>query len=112
MQGYAEVDEEDFYDERADEEQVAVESPDAESVEAQEGVQDTKPKKESVLEKIKIPTYPDKYVRPEGGGVAKVMHDKEGNREEVIICPDNLYVKKRMVDIEGPCYEIAHTSQV
>jgi hypothetical protein len=50
-------------------------------------------------------------VRPEGGGVAKVMHDKEGNREEVIICPDNLYVKKRMADIEGPCYEIAHTSK-
>jgi uncharacterized protein (DUF927 family) len=90
---------------------VPVESPDAESVEVQEGVQDTKPKKESVLEKIKIPTYPDKYVRPEGGGVAKVMHDKEGNREEVIICPDNLYVKKRMADIEGPCYEIAHTSK-
>jgi uncharacterized protein (DUF927 family) len=108
VQGYAEVDE-GFYDERADE--VPVESPDAESVEVQEGVQDTKPKKESVLEKIKIPTYPDKYVRPEGGGVAKVMHDKEGNREEVIICPDNLYVKKRMADIEGPCYEIAHTSK-
>ena len=38
------------------------------------------------------------------------MHDKEGNREEIIICPDNLYVKKRMLDIDGPCYEIAHTS--
>lgn len=106
VQGYAEVVEEEFYDERAEEEQVA-ETGDAES----EGIQETKPKKESVLEKIKIPTYPDKYVRPEGGGVAKVMHDKEGNREEVIICPDNLYVKKRMIDINGPCYEIAHTSQ-
>ena len=66
MQGYAEVEEE-FYDERAEE----VEATDAES----EDVQEAKPKKESVLEKIKIPTYPDKYVRPEGGGVAKVMHD-------------------------------------
>ena len=101
VQGYAEVEEE-FYDERAEE----VEATDAES----EDVQEAKPKKESVLEKIKIPTYPDKYVRPEGGGVAKVMHDKEGNREEIIICPDNLYVKKRMLDIDGPCYEIAHTS--
>ena len=101
VQGYAEV-EEAFYDERAEE----VEATDAES----EDVQEAKPKKESVLEKIKIPTYPDKYVRPEGGGVAKVMHDKEGNREEIIICPDNLYVKKRMLDIDGPCYEIAHTS--
>jgi hypothetical protein len=105
VQGYAEVEEDDdFYDERADE--APVESPDAES----KDVQEAKPKKESVLEKIKIPTYPDKYVRPEGGGVAKVMHDKEGNREEIIICPDNLYVKKRMLDIDGPCYEIAHTS--
>jgi uncharacterized protein (DUF927 family) len=104
VQGYVAA-EDDFYDER-EEEQVA-ETSDAES----EDVQEAKPKKESVLEKIKIPTYPDKYARPEGGGVAKVMHDKEGNREEVIICPDNLYVKKRMIDINGPCYEIAHTSQ-
>lgn len=108
VQGYAEPEEE-FYDERADE--VPADTPDAESVDVQASTKETKPERESVLEKIKIPTYPDKYLRPEGGGVAKVMHDKEGNREEVIICPDNLYVKKRMADIEGPCYEIAHTSK-
>ena len=70
----------------------------------------SKPKKESVLEKIKIPEYPPGYARPEGGGVAKISHDKDGNREEKVLCPDNLYVKKRMIDIDGPCYEIGHTS--
>ena len=70
----------------------------------------SKSKKESVLEKIKIPEYPPGYARPEGGGVAKISHDKDGNREEKVLCPDNLYVKKRMIDIDGPCYEIGHTS--
>jgi len=101
--------EEEFYDERADE-QPPEEVPEGNSADNGD-VPPSKPKKESVLEKIKIPTYPNGYVRPEGGGVARIFHDKEGNREERVICPDNLYVKKRMIDIYGPCYEIGHTSE-
>lgn len=98
---------EDFYDARGDELPIeASGGNDAETVD----VPAAPTKRESVLEKIKIPTYPDKYVRPEGGGVAKVFHDKEGDRQELVICPDSLFLKKRMIDVNGPCYEIGHTS--
>jgi len=69
------------------------------------------PKKESALQKVKIPPYPDKYVRPEGGGVAKVIIDKDFNKEEIVICDSDLYLTKRMKDpVDGPCYEIKHIS--
>jgi hypothetical protein len=100
---------EEFYDERAEEVAIA---PSVSAPSNADGgdIPPSKPKKESVLEKIKIPGYPPGYARPEGGGVAKISHDKDGNREEKVLCPDNLYVKKRMVDVDGPCYEIGHTS--
>ncbi len=95
---------EDFYDEDFTRE--------AEEVIADAGGQDqppAPPKKESVLEKIKIPEYPKNYVRPEGGGVAKIVMDKELNKEEVIIFGSDLYLTKRMLDpVDGPCYEIKH----
>jgi len=102
VRGYDEPEE--FYDARAEE--VA----DAPSNADGGDIPPSKLKKESVLEKIKIPEYPPGYARPEGGGVARISHDKDGNREEKVLCPDNLYVKKRMIDIDGPCYEIGHTS--
>jgi hypothetical protein len=107
VRGYDEPEE--FYDERAEEVAIA---PSVSAPSNADGgdIPPSKPKKESVLEKIKIPGYPPGYARPEGGGVAKISHDKDGNREEKVLCPDNLYVKKRMVDVDGPCYEIGHTS--
>ena len=95
---------EDFYDEDFTRE--------AEEVIEGAGKQDelpALPKKESVLEKIKVPEYPKNYARPEGGGVAKIVMDKDFNKEEVVIFSSDLYLTKRMLDpIDGPCYEIKH----
>ena len=95
---------EDFYDEDFTRE--------AEEVIEGGGKQDqlaSPPKKESVLEKIKVPEYPKNYARPEGGGVAKIVMDKDFNKEEVVIFSSDLYLTKRMLDpIDGPCYEIKH----